>query len=303
MENAFSTMNIHDYTSASSATSGSIFFNSLEDSRDGMIPPTFSLFYNNPYLKDMQAYDAIPPPQAIIALQLFYLYLQYYHYHQLSSSSSVGSSSPVRSTTSPPGYPFDKSIFAELDNSLWIILRPLGEEPVLEESNELDACQKMPPKKTSTSETPAITLAAIQQLIADGIAASLEAQAATMASASNPNKNTGPTRTPVEKTGNYKEFVSCQPFYYNGTKQHEKLMEAFIGGLPQSIEGNVTASKPQTLEEAITITQRLMEQGMSSDPRTQKQDQSLEHPTTSIITYKACERKGQYANQCLESKE
>ncbi|GKF86343.1 hypothetical protein Tco_0254170 [Tanacetum coccineum] len=31
----------------------------------------------------------------------------------------------------------------------------------------------------------------------------------------------------------------------------EKLMEAFIRGLPQGIEGNVTASKPQTLEEAI----------------------------------------------------
>ncbi|GJT50544.1 hypothetical protein Tco_0976701 [Tanacetum coccineum] len=40
----------------------------------------------------------------------------------------------------------------------------------------------------------------------------------------------------------------------------EKLIEVFIGGLPRSIEGNVTASKPQTLEEAITITQRLMEQ-------------------------------------------
>ncbi|GJR09286.1 hypothetical protein Tco_0791938 [Tanacetum coccineum] len=40
----------------------------------------------------------------------------------------------------------------------------------------------------------------------------------------------------------------------------EKLMEFFIGGLPRSIEGNVTASKPQTLEEAITITQRLMDQ-------------------------------------------
>nr|GEV63808.1 reverse transcriptase domain-containing protein [Tanacetum cinerariifolium]GEW92390.1 reverse transcriptase domain-containing protein [Tanacetum cinerariifolium] len=40
----------------------------------------------------------------------------------------------------------------------------------------------------------------------------------------------------------------------------KKLMEVFIGGLPNSIEGNVTASKPQTLEEAITITQRLMDQ-------------------------------------------
>nr|GEZ48209.1 reverse transcriptase domain-containing protein [Tanacetum cinerariifolium] len=40
----------------------------------------------------------------------------------------------------------------------------------------------------------------------------------------------------------------------------EKMMKVFIGGLPRSIEGNVTASKPQTLEEAITRTQRLMDQ-------------------------------------------
>nr|GFD12707.1 reverse transcriptase domain-containing protein [Tanacetum cinerariifolium] len=40
----------------------------------------------------------------------------------------------------------------------------------------------------------------------------------------------------------------------------EKIMKVFIGGLPRSIEGNVTALKPQTLEEAITITQRLMDQ-------------------------------------------
>ncbi|GJU90636.1 putative reverse transcriptase domain-containing protein [Tanacetum coccineum] len=40
----------------------------------------------------------------------------------------------------------------------------------------------------------------------------------------------------------------------------EKMIEVFIEGFPRSIEGNVTASKPQTLEEAITITQRLMDQ-------------------------------------------
>ncbi|GJX47021.1 reverse transcriptase domain-containing protein [Tanacetum coccineum] len=43
----------------------------------------------------------------------------------------------------------------------------------------------------------------------------------------------------------------------------EKLMEVFIGGLPRSIEGNVTALKPQTLEEAITITKRLMDQDLA----------------------------------------
>ncbi|GJT81136.1 reverse transcriptase domain-containing protein [Tanacetum coccineum] len=213
---------------------------------------------------------------------------------------------------------------------------------------------------------------AIRQLITDGIAAALEAQAAAMANADNPNRNTGPREIPVAKRGNYKEFISCQPFYFNGMEgavelirwfertesvfsrsncaeenrvtfatgtltddalswwnayaqpirieqanritwtelkrlltnkycprtevkkmedefynlvvkrddlktyvrrfqelavlcpnmvpNSEKLMEAFIGGLPQSIEGNVTASKPQTLEEAVNIAQRLMDQ-------------------------------------------
>ncbi|GJT90729.1 hypothetical protein Tco_1079574 [Tanacetum coccineum] len=55
----------------------------------------------------------------------------------------------------------------------------------------------MPPKRTSTSETPAITLDAIRQLIADFTAA-LEAQTAAMASASNPNRNTNLTGTPVK---------------------------------------------------------------------------------------------------------
>ncbi|GJZ18657.1 putative reverse transcriptase domain-containing protein [Tanacetum coccineum] len=47
----------------------------------------------------------------------------------------------------------------------------------------------------------------------------------------------------------------------------EKMMEVFIGGLPQSIEGNVTASKPQTLEEAINIAQRLMDQALCKSVR------------------------------------
>ncbi|GKA85577.1 putative reverse transcriptase domain-containing protein [Tanacetum coccineum] len=46
----------------------------------------------------------------------------------------------------------------------------------------------------------------------------------------------------------------------------EKLLEAFIGGLPRSIEGNVTASKPQTLEEAINIAQRLIDQVTKHTP-------------------------------------
>nr|GFA62899.1 reverse transcriptase domain-containing protein [Tanacetum cinerariifolium] len=177
--------------------------------------------------------------------------------------------------------------------------------------------------------------AAIRKLVADSIAAALETQTAIMAKADNSIRE-----MPVAKRGNYKEFITCQPFYFNGTEgviglirwfertelvfsrsncakenkvafatgtltndallltneycpqteiknmedefynlsvkgndlknyvrrfqelavlypnmipNNEKLMEVFIGGSPRSIEGNVTASKPQTLEEAINI--------------------------------------------------
>ncbi|GJT80214.1 reverse transcriptase domain-containing protein [Tanacetum coccineum] len=160
----------------------------------------------------------------------------------------------------------------------------------------------MPPKRMSTSETPAITLDAIRQLIVDFTAA-LEVQTAAMASASNPNRNTRPREIPpmgIEQanqitwtelkrllTNKYcprTEIKKMEDEFYgltvngsdlktyirrfqelavlcpNMVPNTEKLMEAFIGGLPQSIEGNVTASKPQTLEEATNIAHRLMDQ-------------------------------------------
>ncbi|GJZ38131.1 putative reverse transcriptase domain-containing protein [Tanacetum coccineum] len=134
--------------------------------------------------------------------------------------------------------------------------------------------------------------AAIRKLVADSVATALEAQVVTMANTNNTTRNTRPKETRVARKCSYKEFMSCQPFNFKGTEgavglirwfertnwerpqdlrykipgvgilcptmvpNSEKLMEVFIEGLPRSIEGNVTASKPQTLEEAITITQR-----------------------------------------------
>ncbi|GJY72129.1 hypothetical protein Tco_0475832 [Tanacetum coccineum] len=60
LEDAFSSMNILNYTSVSSdyfpASSGSSSFNSSENSTDNMIPPVFSSFYNNPYLEGVQIF-------------------------------------------------------------------------------------------------------------------------------------------------------------------------------------------------------------------------------------------------------
>nr|GEV46428.1 reverse transcriptase domain-containing protein [Tanacetum cinerariifolium] len=52
----------------------------------------------------------------------------------------------------------------------------------------------------------------------------------------------------------FQELATLCPNIVSNSK---KLLEAFIGGLPR----NVTTSKPQTLEEAINIAQRLMNQG------------------------------------------
>ncbi|GJV89957.1 hypothetical protein Tco_1533895 [Tanacetum coccineum] len=80
----------------------------------------------------------------------------------------------------------------------------------------------MPPKRSSTSATPSITQDAIRQLIA-----ALEAQTAAMAISDNPNRNTEPREIPVAKTGNYKEFINYQPFYFNGTDGAVNLIRWF----------------------------------------------------------------------------
>ncbi|GJT20476.1 reverse transcriptase domain-containing protein [Tanacetum coccineum] len=198
----------------------------------------------------------------------------------------------------------------------------------------------MPPKRTSTSETQAITLAAIRQLINYGISSALKAQATSMArvidlirwfertesvfshsKCAEEDKVTFATgtltddalswwnayaqligieeankitwielkrlltikycpRTEIKKMedkfynlvvkGNdlktyIRRFQELAVLCPNMVPNAKKLMEVFINGLPRSIKGNVTASKPQTLEEAINITQRLMDQIIKND--------------------------------------
>ncbi|GJX41034.1 putative reverse transcriptase domain-containing protein [Tanacetum coccineum] len=120
----------------------------------------------------------------------------------------------------------------------------------------------MAPKRTSTSAAPAMTQAAIRKLVADSVVAALEAQAATMANADNTNRN---NRQGTEgAVGLIRWFERTESVFSRSNCTEDCKVkfatEVFTGGLPRSIERNVTASKPQTLEEAITITQRLMDQ-------------------------------------------
>ncbi|GJY53189.1 reverse transcriptase domain-containing protein [Tanacetum coccineum] len=264
IEDAFS-FNFPNYILASldysSASPGKTYSSSSNNSF-GLVPiasPTLLLFHDDPYMKVMRAYYA--------------------------------KEAPIPSPTIVPPSP---------------MLSPI-----------------MPPKRISTSEAPTKNQAAIRKLVADSVAASLEAQAANMANAD--NTITGPREVPIERKCSYKEFLSCQPFNFKGSEgavglicwfersksmfsrsnciedckvkfatgtlteealswwnsfaKPNRIEEAYKISWVEfkkllmkkycprlSIEGNVTVSKPQTLEEAINIAQRLMDQVIKHTP-------------------------------------
>ncbi|GKB29222.1 putative reverse transcriptase domain-containing protein [Tanacetum coccineum] len=63
--------------------------------------------------------------------------------------------------------------------------------------------------------------------VADSVTAALEAQAATMANADNTNRNTGEREAPVARKCSYKEFMSCQPINFKGSKGAVGLIRWF----------------------------------------------------------------------------
>ncbi|GJR20572.1 hypothetical protein Tco_0969099 [Tanacetum coccineum] len=163
-----------------------------------LISPTLSLFPDDPYMKALQAFytEKSPIPSPIIIppkTQEFFL--------------PEGLLSPMQLSPSTPSQP-QALVMVKL--------------PEIKLSNVMKI---MPPKRASTSESPAMTQDAIRKLVADSVTTALEAQAATMAS--NPDRNTNLTGTPAVKTGNYKEFISCQPFYLNGTEGAVGLIRWF----------------------------------------------------------------------------
>ncbi|GJY69376.1 hypothetical protein Tco_0472358 [Tanacetum coccineum] len=189
----FSSMNILYYTLVSSdyfpASLGSNSFNSSENSKENMIPPVFSSFYNNPYLKNVQAFYA--------------------------KESPISSPDPI---TSPA------ILTPNFDNYTSLLLDP---DISLTELKEGLLTNKYCPRteiKKMEDEFYGLTV------------------------------NGSDLKTYIRR---FQELAILCP---NMVPNTEKLMEAFIGGLPQSIEGNITASKPQTLEEATNIAHRLMDQ-------------------------------------------
>ncbi|GJR93714.1 putative reverse transcriptase domain-containing protein [Tanacetum coccineum] len=173
----------------------------------------------------------------------------------------------------------------------------------------LSFVDRMPPKRASTTEAPAMTQDAIRKLVADSVTSALEAQAATMASASNPDRNTGPTGTPAVKTGNYKEFISCQPFYFNGTEGANRRQEAgrayavtssengrYAGDLPLCKRYNYHHTGPCTGRyDNCNRMDHLSKNCRSKKPAIGSNQLPV------IVVCHACGEKGHYTNQCQKT--
>ncbi|GKA19085.1 reverse transcriptase domain-containing protein [Tanacetum coccineum] len=370
-----------------------------------MIPPVFSSLYNNPYLKNVQAFYAkespisspdpitspailtpfpVLPPSLLFNPRYFFipeeLLLPRKQIHSPSSSSTmlfnssrnqtynlVSPSSSVYTSTPPRVFKIgkcsDKMYLKHHKKQVEDILNYLDELYLhrierMEEGringNELKTelkeirtqiiklqKKRMPPKRTSTSETPAITLDAIRQLTNDGISISCQPfcfngtegavglirwferteSVFSRSRCAEENKVTFATGTLTDDalswwnayaqpmgieqanrttwtelkrllTNKYcpqtkirkmedelynlsvkgndlkpyvRRFQELTTLCPNMVPNAEKLMEVFINGLPRSIEGNVTASKPQTLEEAINISQSRIEDKKPSE--------------------------------------
>nr|GFB52043.1 putative reverse transcriptase domain-containing protein [Tanacetum cinerariifolium] len=71
------------------------------------------------------------------------------------------------------------------------------------------------------------------------------------------NRAEGPNVALVARECTFAEFMKCSPITFRG---NEGAVEAYIRGLSENIKGEVTSSKPATLNKAVWMAHTLMEQ-------------------------------------------
>ncbi|GKA00617.1 putative reverse transcriptase domain-containing protein [Tanacetum coccineum] len=130
----------------------------------------------------------------------------------------------------------------------------------------------MPPKRASTTEAPAMTQDAIRKLVADSVTSALEAQAATMASASNPNKET--------------------PSLYATTTTATPIIVTII--IDNKTEGK------KLVEPMLLLHQKMMGAHLSKNCRSKKPATGSNQLPVTVICH-ACGEKGHYTNQCRKT--
>ncbi|GJV38999.1 hypothetical protein Tco_1417439 [Tanacetum coccineum] len=174
----------------------------------------------------------------------------------------------------------------------------------------------MPPRKAprtrttpaTTTNTTSVTNAQLQAMIDQGVTAALAAHDANRSTNGEDNHNSG---TGVRRT----ERVAREMF----PKESDKI-ERYVSGLPDMIHGNIIASRPKTMQDAIEMATELMDKKISTlaerqaenkrklDNNNQSQQQSPKRQNVQAAPQWAmyCKvrelKKGHYKSDCPELK-
>nr|GEY06366.1 reverse transcriptase domain-containing protein [Tanacetum cinerariifolium] len=224
---AFSSTTTPDYTSASPdyylSSPGNTPPDSLNDlTKDLSASLAFSPFHDDLYMKVMQAYNATSNESPILLPR-----------SPIAPPSILPPSLvlPLSPMFDPQDFFLPMEILPPRKQAYFLSLSStdLSAQPQAFEirENYHGAPDTMPPKRTSISAAPAMTQAAIRQLVANDVAPILEAQDANIANTDNTNRNIEPRETPAARKCTYKEFMSYQPFYFNGTEGAVGLIRWF----------------------------------------------------------------------------
>nr|GEW37104.1 hypothetical protein [Tanacetum cinerariifolium] len=209
----------------------------------GLIPLAISSSHDDSYMHAIQAYDAnnneplippqvpivspttLPPSPVLSPMFDFFIPEEILPPRELSHFRSSSSTNPP---AQPQAIEIGENYHGALDTSY-----ARHEEQIKDILNHLDA----------------LSLDHIEEM-----KDKIEAQAVDMANTDNTNRNPEPRETPTARKCTYKEFMSCQPFYFNATVPEDCKVKFTTGTLTEdALSWWNSYAKPIGIEQADKI--------------------------------------------------
>ncbi|GJV97331.1 putative reverse transcriptase domain-containing protein [Tanacetum coccineum] len=306
LEDAFSSMNILNYTSVSPdyfpASAGSRSFNSSENSNDNMIPPVISSFYNNTYLKDVQAIyakelpisspDPITPPailtpSPVLPSSLLFDPRYFFVHEELLPPKKQTYSPPSSSTTSTNTEGIVVPEMHGCSYKTFMNGKPhsfKGTKGVvglkcwfkkMEQVFEICKCAKDDKVKFAmcTFEGRALTwwngnvqtlgLANANQIPWSNVKAMMTTEYCPATKIQRMEQELWTLTLKGDDIEAYNNrFHELVLMCPELVSIESNKIEKYIRGFPERIKGNITSSKPPTLHEAINMASELVEQSV-----------------------------------------
>ncbi|GJU97694.1 putative reverse transcriptase domain-containing protein [Tanacetum coccineum] len=122
----------------------------------------------------------------------------------------------------------------------------------------------------TAATTTTVTNAQLQAMIDQGVSAALAACDATRNGVDSHTLGTGVKGSErIARECTYQDFMKWKPLYSKALREwmfpeESDKIERYVGGFPDMIHGNIIASRPKTMQEAIEMATELMDKRVST---------------------------------------